>query len=63
MELFGLRPGDYVVRVRCRSHNSRLWSKWSATLLVSVPNRLPAGMTWGFHGDRLSLKKLFLNLK
>ncbi|XP_043965295.1 prolactin receptor-like isoform X2 [Gambusia affinis] len=43
VELFGLRPGDYVVRVRCRSHNSRLWSKWSATLLVSVPNRLPAG--------------------
>ncbi|XP_023185313.1 growth hormone receptor-like isoform X1 [Xiphophorus maculatus] len=43
VELLGLRPGDYVVRVRCRSHNSRLWSKWSAALLVSVPNRPPAG--------------------
>lgn len=63
VELLGLRPGDYVVRVRCRSHNSRLWSKWSAALLVSVPNRPPAGRTRGFHGDTLRLRKWFLNLK
>ncbi|XP_014891264.1 prolactin receptor isoform X2 [Poecilia latipinna] len=43
VELLGLRPDDYIVRVRCRSHNSRLWSKWSAALLVSIPNSLAAG--------------------
>ncbi|TKS66495.1 Growth hormone receptor [Collichthys lucidus] len=43
VELLGLPVGDYVVRVRCRSHNYGLWSKWSSTLLMSIPDRLPAG--------------------
>uniref|UniRef100_A0A3Q2ZK02 Growth hormone receptor-like n=1 Tax=Kryptolebias marmoratus TaxID=37003 RepID=A0A3Q2ZK02_KRYMA len=43
VELLGLRVGDYAVRVRCRSHNSGLWSKWSSTLLLSIPNRPPTG--------------------
>ncbi|KAM4711283.1 prolactin receptor isoform 2-T2 [Anableps anableps] len=43
VELLGLRAGDYVIRVRCRSHNYGLWSKWSSTLLMSIPNRPPAG--------------------
>ncbi|XP_013877225.1 growth hormone receptor [Austrofundulus limnaeus] len=43
VELLGLRVGDYAVRVRCRSHNSGLWSKWSSTLLLSIPNRLSTG--------------------
>ncbi|XP_075951096.1 prolactin receptor isoform X3 [Anarhichas minor] len=41
VELLGLPVGDYVVRVRCRSHNYGLWSEWSATL----PMSLPAGPT------------------
>ncbi|XP_037552701.1 growth hormone receptor [Nematolebias whitei] len=43
VELLGLRVGEYAVRVRCRSHNSDLWSKWSSTLLLSIPNRPPTG--------------------
>ncbi|KAE8278417.1 prolactin receptor [Larimichthys crocea] len=43
VELLGLPVGDYVVRVRCRSHNYGLWSKWSSTLLMSIPARPPAG--------------------
>ncbi|XP_074482694.1 prolactin receptor [Sebastes fasciatus] len=43
VELLGLPVGDYVVRVRCRSHNYGLWSKWSSTLFMSVPARPPAG--------------------
>lgn len=43
LELLSLPVGDYLVRVRCRSKNSRLWSKWSATLLMSVPSRPSAG--------------------
>ncbi|XP_074520537.1 growth hormone receptor isoform X1 [Halichoeres trimaculatus] len=43
VELLGLPIGDYVVRVRCRSHNYGLWSKWSSTLLMSIPTRPPAG--------------------
>ncbi|XP_034533497.1 prolactin receptor-like [Notolabrus celidotus] len=43
VELLGLPVGDYVVRVRCRSHNYGLWSKWSSTLLMSIPTRPPAG--------------------
>ncbi|XP_028998578.1 growth hormone receptor-like [Betta splendens] len=46
VELLGLPAGDYVVRVRCRSHNYGLWSNWSSTLLMSVPARAarpPAG--------------------
>uniref|UniRef100_A0A3B4V4T0 Prolactin receptor-like n=2 Tax=Seriola dumerili TaxID=41447 RepID=A0A3B4V4T0_SERDU len=42
VELLGLPFGDYVIRVRCRSHNYGLWSKWSATLLMSI-TRPPAG--------------------
>ncbi|XP_051283822.1 prolactin receptor-like isoform X1 [Dicentrarchus labrax] len=43
VELLGLPVGDYQVRVRCRSHNSGLWSKWSSSLLMSIPARPPAG--------------------
>ncbi|XP_032361852.1 prolactin receptor [Etheostoma spectabile] len=43
VELLGLPVGDYVVRVRCRSHNYGLWSDWSATLPMSIPARPPAG--------------------
>lgn len=43
VELLGLPIGDYVVRVRCRSHNYGLWSKWSAPLLMSIPARPPTG--------------------
>ncbi|MED6244019.1 hypothetical protein ATANTOWER_029198 [Ataeniobius toweri] len=43
VELLGLRAGDYMVRVRCRSHNYGLWSKWSSTLLMSIPNSPPTG--------------------
>lgn len=43
VELLGLPVGDYVVRVRCRSQNSGLWSKWSPTLTMSIPARPPAG--------------------
>lgn len=43
VELLGLPVGDYVVRVRCRSHNYGLWSRWSSTLLMSIPNRPPTG--------------------
>ncbi|XP_029375501.1 prolactin receptor isoform X2 [Echeneis naucrates] len=43
VKLLGLPVGDYVIRVRCRSHNYGLWSKWSATLQMSIPSRVPAG--------------------
>ncbi|XP_042260411.1 growth hormone receptor-like [Thunnus maccoyii] len=43
VELLGLPAGDYVVRVRCRSRNHGLWSKWSAKLLMSFPARPPTG--------------------
>lgn len=43
VELLGLPVGEYVVRVRCRSHNYGLWSKWSNTLQMSIPARPPAG--------------------
>ncbi|XP_071335790.1 growth hormone receptor-like isoform X2 [Trachinotus anak] len=43
VELLGLPFGDYVIRVRCRSHNYGLWSKWSSTLIMSIPTRPPAG--------------------
>lgn len=52
VELLGLPVGDYVVRVRCRSHNYGLWSKWSSTLLMTIPPRPPAGTSQGFHDDR-----------
>lgn len=43
VELLGLPVDDYVVRVRCRSQNYGLWSHWSSALLMSIPNKLPAG--------------------
>lgn len=43
VELLSLPSGDYVVRVRCRSKNSQLWSKWSSTMLMSIPSRPSAG--------------------
>ncbi|XP_069576435.1 growth hormone receptor-like isoform X1 [Brachyistius frenatus] len=43
VELLGLPVGDYAVRVRCRSHNYGLWSKWSSMLLMSIPARPTAG--------------------
>ncbi|KAM4597578.1 prolactin receptor-like [Polymixia lowei] len=43
VELLGLPAGEYVFRVRCRSHNYGLWSKWSSALHVNIPARLPGG--------------------
>eukprot|EP00066_Takifugu_rubripes_P015387 XP_011604653.1 PREDICTED: prolactin receptor-like isoform X1 [Takifugu rubripes] len=43
LELLSLPVGDYVVRVRCRSKNSQLWSKWSSAVLMSIPSRPSAG--------------------
>nr|XP_040033247.1 growth hormone receptor-like [Gasterosteus aculeatus aculeatus]XP_040033252.1 growth hormone receptor-like [Gasterosteus aculeatus aculeatus] len=43
VELLGLPAGDYVVRVRCRSQNSGLWSAWSAAMPMSLPAGPPAG--------------------
>ncbi|XP_034036939.1 prolactin receptor-like [Thalassophryne amazonica] len=43
VELLGLPAGDYVVRVRCRSHNYGLWSHWSIALLMSIPGEPAAG--------------------
>ncbi|XP_026157756.1 growth hormone receptor isoform X2 [Mastacembelus armatus] len=43
VELLGLPVGEYMVRVRCRSHNYGLWSRWSSTLSMSLPARPPAG--------------------
>uniref|UniRef100_A0A3Q2QNX2 Fibronectin type-III domain-containing protein n=1 Tax=Fundulus heteroclitus TaxID=8078 RepID=A0A3Q2QNX2_FUNHE len=45
VELLGLRAGDYEVRVRCRSQNSGLWSKWSSTLPMSIPTRPPTALS------------------
>ncbi|XP_061635531.1 prolactin receptor-like [Phyllopteryx taeniolatus] len=42
VKLLGLPINDYVIRVRCRSHNYGLWSKWSQPLLMSIPPRAPA---------------------
>ncbi|KAM8872127.1 growth hormone receptor isoform 1-T1 [Synchiropus picturatus] len=43
VQLIGLPVSDYVVRVRCRSTASKLWSNWSGTLLMSVPAQQPSG--------------------
>ncbi|TNN73735.1 prolactin receptor [Liparis tanakae] len=43
VELLGLPAGDYLVRVRCRSHNYGLWSRWSSALQMSLPAGPPAG--------------------
>ncbi|KAJ8253254.1 hypothetical protein GJAV_G00210770 [Gymnothorax javanicus] len=37
LELLDLPAGSYEVRVRCKSHNSRLWSRWSGLLTVNIP--------------------------
>ncbi|XP_029113949.1 growth hormone receptor-like [Scleropages formosus] len=42
LELPELPAGRYVVRVRCKSHNSELWSKWSESLTVDIPARQTA---------------------
>ncbi|KAJ3584134.1 hypothetical protein NHX12_014630 [Muraenolepis orangiensis] len=42
-ELMGLPVGEYLVRVRCRSHNYGLWSTWSSPLQIAIPARPPAG--------------------
>ncbi|XP_076839303.1 prolactin receptor [Brachyhypopomus gauderio] len=39
VELMCLPGGEYEVQVRCRSHNSNLWSTWSSPLLLTVPPR------------------------
>lgn len=43
VELLGLPVGDYVVQVRCRSHNYGRWSQWSLPLYMSIPARPPTG--------------------
>ncbi|KAM6945337.1 prolactin receptor [Aplochiton taeniatus] len=43
VELMGLAVGDYVVRVRCRSRNKGLWSRWSSSVLLSIPAQPTAG--------------------
>ncbi|CAB1327683.1 unnamed protein product [Coregonus sp. 'balchen'] len=37
LELLDLPVGEYIVRVRCRSRNNGLWSKWSTPVLLCVP--------------------------
>ncbi|XP_036395882.1 growth hormone receptor-like [Megalops cyprinoides] len=37
LELLDLPVGSYVVRVRCKSHNNGLWSKWSDPLIIDIP--------------------------
>lgn len=43
VELLGLPVGEYVVQVRCRSHNYGRWSQWSVPLSMSIPARPPTG--------------------
>lgn len=43
VELLGLPVGEYVVKVRCRSHNYGRWSQWSQPLNMSIPARPPTG--------------------
>uniref|UniRef100_A0A3Q2XMM1 Fibronectin type-III domain-containing protein n=1 Tax=Hippocampus comes TaxID=109280 RepID=A0A3Q2XMM1_HIPCM len=43
VKLLGLPINDYVLRVRCRSQNYGLWSKWSQPLLMNIPSRAQAG--------------------
>lgn len=43
VELLGLPVGEYVVEVRCRSHNYGRWSQWSQPLYMSIPARPPTG--------------------
>lgn len=60
MELLGLPVGDYVVRVRCRSHNSGLFSKWSSNMLMTIPDRPPTGELRLLQPRRLLLVGLLL---
>ncbi|MBN3322707.1 GHR protein, partial [Atractosteus spatula] len=39
LELLDLPVGSYAVRVRCKSRNSALWSKWSRLLTFTIPPR------------------------
>ncbi|KAK7880335.1 hypothetical protein WMY93_033027 [Mugilogobius chulae] len=41
VELLGLPIGEYVVQVRCRSHNYGRWSQWSQPLYMNIPARPP----------------------
>lgn len=43
VELLGLPVGEYVVKVRCRSHNYGRWSQWSQDLHMTIPARPPTG--------------------
>lgn len=43
VELLGLPVGEYVVQVRCRSHNYGRWSQWSLPLYMNIPARPPTG--------------------
>lgn len=63
VELLGLPVGDYVVRVRCRSQNSPLWSKWSSELMLSIPAQAPAGeLTHKEGGSFFTHKKYVISL-
>ncbi|XP_034145810.1 prolactin receptor isoform X2 [Esox lucius] len=43
LELLDMPVGEYVVRVRCRSRNQGIWSKWSASLLLTIPAKSTPG--------------------
>ncbi|KPP72513.1 prolactin receptor-like [Scleropages formosus] len=43
LELLDLPVGSYVVRVRCKSRNAGLWSKWSSPLTVDIPAKQGIG--------------------
>ncbi|XP_064879718.1 uncharacterized protein LOC115127219 [Oncorhynchus nerka] len=43
LELLDLPVGEYIVRVRCRSRNNGLWSKWSTPVLLCVPVKSTPG--------------------
>ncbi|XP_077589062.1 prolactin receptor isoform X1 [Stigmatopora nigra] len=42
VKLLGLPMDDYVLRVRCRSHNYGIWSDWSQLAMMSIPSQAPA---------------------
>ncbi|XP_058510725.1 prolactin receptor-like isoform X1 [Solea solea] len=43
VKLLGLPVGDYEIRVRCRSKNYGLWSKFSSPLFMSIPSKTTTG--------------------
>ncbi|CAL1598120.1 unnamed protein product [Knipowitschia caucasica] len=43
VELLGLPAEDFVVQVRCRSHNYGRWSQWSLPMYMRIPGRPPTG--------------------